>query len=102
MIGAKTRVRNPFMQNSIIHPEAGSLLNLLIRIADRLERPWEQSALERLRSKRKPLADYTPEEQAIIRALERGRKRELTQQEVHLALGQARHIGTLEEPESDI
>jgi hypothetical protein len=80
MIGAKTRVRNPFMQ---------------------LERPWEQSALERLRSKRKrkPLAAYTPEEQAVIRALERGRKRKLTAQEVHLALGQARHIGTLEEPE---
>jgi len=83
------------MQNPIIHPEARSLLNLLIRIADRLERPWEQSALERLRSKRKPLADYTPEEQAVIRWLERDEKRELTEQEVHLALEQARDMGVI-------
>jgi hypothetical protein len=46
---------------------------------------------------RKPLADYTPEEQAVIRSLERECKRELTAQEVHLALGQARAIGTLED-----
>jgi hypothetical protein len=48
---------------------------------------------------RKPLEAYRPDEQAIIRWLERGQGRELTEQEVHLALGQARHIGTLEEPD---
>jgi hypothetical protein len=47
---------------------------------------------------RKPLDAYTPDEQTIIRWLERGKGRELTQQEVHLALGQARAIGELDEP----
>jgi hypothetical protein len=46
---------------------------------------------------RKPLEAYTPDEQAVIRWLERDEGRELTEQEVHLALGQARHIGTLDE-----
>ena len=44
---------------------------------------------------RKPLDAYTPDEQAIIRWLERDEKRELTEQEVHLALEQARHLGRL-------
>jgi hypothetical protein len=47
------------------------------------------------RAKRKPLADYTPEEQAVIRWLERDEKRELTEQEVHLALEQARDMGVI-------
>ena len=44
---------------------------------------------------RKKLADYTSEEQAIIRWLERDEKRELSEQEVNLALDQARHMGNL-------
>jgi hypothetical protein len=100
-------------QNPIIHPEARSLLDLLRRIEDalessqdRLERPWDNRRPIRMENeetsspepkRRKPLSAYTASEQAIIRALERGKGRELTQQEVNLVLGQARHIGTLEE-----
>ena len=58
--------------------------------------------MENAKRTRKPLDAYTSDEQAIIRWLERDMGRELTEQEVHLALGQARHIGTLEEPDSEI
>ena len=44
---------------------------------------------------RKPLAEYSPEEQRIIRIVERNEGRELTEQEAHFALEQARHIGEL-------
>ena len=44
---------------------------------------------------RKPLADFTPEERRIIEWLEEGRERQLTEQEAHLALEQARHLGEL-------
>jgi hypothetical protein len=45
-------------------------------------------------SKRKPLADLTPEERRLIEYLEREEGREL-QQEVNLALRQARETGDL-------
>jgi hypothetical protein len=46
-------------------------------------------------TKRKPLADLTPEERRLIELLEWDMGRELTQQEVNLALRQAREIGDL-------
>jgi hypothetical protein len=89
--------------NPIIHPEARSLLDFVSYIADRLARPWDNRhpASKEQKGKpdkpakrtRKPLEAYRPEEQAIIRWLERDQGREFTKQEVHLGLEQARHIG---------
>jgi len=46
-------------------------------------------------TKRRNLAELTPEERHLIEALEKLKGRELTQQEVNLSLDQARHIGQL-------
>jgi hypothetical protein len=46
-------------------------------------------------TKRKPLAELTPEERKLVEFLEWSSGRELTQQEVNLALDQARELGEL-------
>src|SRR5262249_11870525 len=46
-------------------------------------------------TKRKPLADLTPEERKLIEYLEKEERPEFAPQEVNLALGQAREIGDL-------
>ena len=46
-------------------------------------------------SEPKRLAEYTPEERAIIQWVERDEGRELTEQEAHLALEQARDMGVI-------
>ena len=55
----------------------------------------DQKTTQTTGTHKKKLAEYSREEQAIIRWLEKDLGRELTEQEVHLALEQARHLGHL-------
>ena len=55
----------------------------------------EAKTIHKTGKPRKKLADFTPEERRIIEWLEEGRERELNEQEAHLALEQARHLGEL-------
>jgi hypothetical protein len=44
-------------------------------------------------TKRERLADLTPEKRELIEWVEQGRGKKLTEEEINLALDQARHIG---------